>query len=116
MKTSQFLSGSMVVAVVAAEVISWGWQWYLTRTFYTGVLANCALACVLKYTKETLWWARGLKDSALLSLYVTTLYVGLQAPHEVSGGVLSTVFFLISVSQKFLVSLVIVVVLDKVRF
>lgn len=52
MKKSQFLSGSVVLAVVAAEVISWGWQWYLTRYFYTAVLADCALACVLKYTRE----------------------------------------------------------------
>ena len=52
MKLRQFVSGAAVLAVLAVEVVSWGWQWCLTRYFFTAVLADIALVCVLKYTKE----------------------------------------------------------------
>nr|XP_022286955.1 uncharacterized protein LOC111099788 [Crassostrea virginica] len=115
MKLRQFVSGAAVLAVLAVEAVSWGWQWYLTRYFFTAVLADVAVVCVLKYTTETLWPVDGLKDAALLSLYVTLLYSGLQAPHEVSGSLLYTILFLISAAHKFIVCFVILVILQKIR-
>lgn len=52
MKLRQFVSGAAVLAVLAVEAVSWGWQWYLTRYFFAAVLADVALVCVLKYTTE----------------------------------------------------------------
>lgn len=52
MKLRQFVSGAAVLTVLAVEAVSWGWQWYLTRYFFTAVLADVAVVCVLKYTTE----------------------------------------------------------------
>ena len=69
-----------------------------------------------KYSFRTLWPVDGLKDAALLSLYVTLLYSGLQVPHEVSGSLLYTLLFLINAAHKFIVCFVILVVtLQKIR-
>ena len=70
-----------------------------------------------EYSLRTLWPVDGLKDAVLLSLYVTLLYSGLQAPHEVSGSLLRvyTLLFLINAAHKFIVCFVILVTLQKIR-
>ncbi|XP_071117628.1 uncharacterized protein [Haliotis cracherodii] len=84
-------SVSMVIAVVLAEAMSFLWYnnnspWGRRigdRYLITALVSDVGLVVLLKFLMENYWSVGRWEDAAILSCFLTLVYMTLQAPHIV---------------------------------
>lgn len=85
------LNVAMLIACVAVEAISMIWYAHGSpwgrrvgdRYFITAIVCDIGLVIILKFIMDNFWSVHKWEDAMFLSLWLTLLFLCLQAPHVV---------------------------------
>ncbi|KAJ8305774.1 hypothetical protein KUTeg_016319 [Tegillarca granosa] len=113
---------SMVIAIIAAELVSMLMYTHFTpwyhhigyRYLISAIIADILLIYIIQNIVDRHWSIRSWEDAAVLSLWLSLLFAGYQAPHVVHD-TWSFSYFSYHVLHKFVFTFVLIFVMHSFR-